>query len=150
MKKIYILILVLFFGIWSAGILIAGAKFGLFLNIPSLIVTLGIAIILLLSNFSLREIFRYFAIGFKKDEISREELKNGILFFKSLQRYLIISGFTGFLVGAIVLLWGFEDPSSLASGLAVALITILYALMLTACLALPFRTGLQRKLNERA
>ncbi len=148
MNKIYLLMLVLFFGLWLLGPIVAGVSIGSYLSLPSFVLVIGPAIILSLCNYSPQEIVRYFGIGFKKENLDRRELKNGVLFFEALQRYFILSGITGFLVGLVAIFLSMENTAGLTFGLAVAITIILYSLLLVAAVAIPFRTGLQKRLNE--
>ena len=155
MKRIYFLALVLFFGLWYMGILATGVEVGVFLNPICLILILAVPLVLMLSNFSPREIIRCFTVGFgpkttglREKEVEIKELRNALLFFSALQRFFILTGMTGVLVGAVAILVGLTDAAALASGVAIALLTVVYALILTTCLTIPFRTGLSKRLID--
>ena len=103
---------------------------------------------MLLANYSLGDIGKYFSIGFGTEASSPADLKNGILFFKSFQKYLLISGGIGFFMGLIAMLATLDDPDRIGLGIALSLVTVLYAFFFSIIIAVPFRTGLEKKLNE--
>ena len=61
---------------------------------------------------------------------------------------LLSTGVTGFLIGLVLMLVNLNDPSLIGPYLAVALITILYALFLILVFLLPGRYILVRKMKE--
>ncbi len=148
MKKIYPLMLLLFLAVGSLGVIFAGASASLFLNLPSLIIVLVIAVSLSLCTFGPSEIVHYFAIAFRVDDNDQSGLRDGIVFFRALQWYLIAGGLIGFLIGLITLLAGLQSSTSVGSGTAIALLTVLYGLVLAAGVAVPFRAALERKLRS--
>ena len=127
------------------GVLFAGAPARVFLNLPSFLVVVVIALALSLCSFSPAEIARYFAISFRQEGVSAQEIHGGVVFFRALQWYLIVAGLIGFLIGLITILAGLQSASSIGSGTALSLLTLLYSLILAAGVAVPFRTGLERR-----
>jgi flagellar motor component MotA len=102
---------------------------------------------LLLANFTLSEIRNSFIIGFKQGDSDYVELKNGLLFFTALQHYFILSGLLGVFIGIIAVLANLTVPEVTGSGLALSLITVLYSIVFSMGIAMPFKTGLQKRLN---
>ena len=150
MKKTYFLGLVLFsllifITLWlSVGI----SAVNIYVDFLSLILILLCSIFLLLANYSLGEIRMYFSLGFRKADADKTDITNGILFFTSLQKYLILSGLMGTFIGIIAVLANLNNPEVTGSGLALSLMTVLYAIILSMGIVVPFRTGLQKRLNE--
>ena len=102
-----------------------------FMNAPSLIVVLGFPFFLLVGNYG-RDFLRFIPDAFLT------------LFFKPAapnprfaeiavqgSRYVMAAGVTGTLIGAIQMLHNMNDLSTIGSGLAVSLITILYAVVVS-------------------
>lgn len=147
MKRIYPLMFLVFLAVGSLGVVFAGASASLFLNLPSLVIVLVIAATLSLSTFGPSEIVRYFAIAFRNEGNDQGELREGVVFFRALQWYLIAGGLIGFLIGLITLLAGLQSSTSIGNGTAIALLTVLYGLVLAAGVAVPFRSALERKLR---
>ena len=152
MKKSYFSLIIvfavlLFLAEWiSVGI----GDVDIYLDMMSILLILMCPLVLLLANYSLSDIRKYFAIGFKKENVEPVDLKNGIIFFSSLQKYLVLSGIMGSLIGLIAILAMLADPEVIGQSLALALITALYAIILSMVVATPFKTGLQKRLNEIA
>ena len=51
-------------------------------------------------------------------------------------------------IGLITMLALLDDPERIGAGMALALITFLYGLFFNMAVAIPFRTGLEKKLKE--
>lgn len=147
MKRIYPLMFLVFLAVGTLGVVFAGAPASLFLNLPSLVIVLVIAVALSLCTFGPAEILRYFAIAFSGDGNDQRELREGVVFFRALQWYLIAGGLIGFMIGLITLLAGLQNATSVGSGTAIALLTLLYGLVLAAGVAVPFRSALERKVR---
>jgi len=150
MRKFYNLSFIIFMGLLflTAWVSMGIRGVSIYLDVLSIMLVLLCSIILLMANFSLSDIRKYFVIGFNKDTALPSDLKNGILFFSSLQKYLILSGVLGSVMGLIAILSMLEEPQVVGQSLALALITALYAIILSMVIAIPFKTGLQKRLNE--
>ena len=150
MKKSYfsaiiVFAVLLFLAEWiSVGI----GSVDIYLDMMSILLILMCPLVLLLANFSLSEIRKYFIIGFDKATKDPVDLKNGLLFFTALQNYFILSGLLGVFIGIIAVLANLTVPEVTGSGLALSLITVLYSIILCMGIAMPFKTGLQKRLNE--
>ena len=120
----------------------------IYFDILSIMLVLMCSLVLILANYNLGEIRKYFVIGFKQGNLDSVDLKNGILFFTALQNYFILSGLLGVFIGIIAVLANLTVPEVTGSGLALSLITVLYSIILSMGIAIPFKTGLQKKLNE--
>lgn len=150
MKKFYFLVIIIFGAVlFLTGWISVGFEgVSIYFDIFSIVLLLVCPMVLLLANFSLSDIRKYFTIGFKKENIEPVDLKNGIVFFTALQRYFILSGLLGVFIGVIAILAWLSTPEIIGSGLALALITVLYSIILSMGIAIPFKTGLQKRLNE--
>lgn len=145
MKKSFFIVLPV-----SVGMLMLtmSAGWGVFLNIPSLLLSVFLSLLLCLNTFSPYEILGYFSIAFKKDTSDLRKIKNGIHFFSLLQSYLILSAIVSFVMGIIIILVHTTDPDAYFPGLAVALLVILYSLMVILVITTPFKSGLRRMQEE--
>lgn len=148
MKKLYILWVLAFIGIVIIGIVLAGGDIRWFISVASFVIVVLPGLLLSLANFSPTEIFHFFGMGFGSKELTEADLKKGLAFFRALQYYLILSGIIGTLIGLVAMLGTIEDPSKIGVAMSVALLTILYAFILTAAVTVPFHTGLRRKIAE--
>jgi flagellar motor component MotA len=148
MTRFYPIAFVLFLAICAAAVVMSGGRVAFIISIPSLLVVVVTAVVLSLGNFSVGEIGRCFRVAFRRSPAQRAELHNALAFFDALVRYLLVSGFIGTLIGSMAMLGNLTDQSALGRGTALALTTILYALILWVGVVVPFRTGVRRKLTE--
>jgi len=147
MKKTYFLYLLLFIAVLVFVMIMVGCV-GCFFDIGSLVMVLLCTLFMLKTNYSFGEIGRYFSCGFGNKTVNTADLKKGIIFFKNMQRYLFISGGIGAMMGLVGMLALIEDPAKIGAGMALALITVLYALFFTMAVAIPFKTALEKTLAE--
>lgn len=153
MKKGYFISIVIFIVLIAAAVITSGGKMGHFLNVPSFLLVTLITLTLLRGSFSFREMGRAFKAAFEGPEersvpVSREEIKNGIQFFKSMQIYLIVSGFIGTVIGAMSMLGALEMAVRVGFGASLSLLTLLYGIIFTLLIPVPFRAGLKKRLNR--
>lgn len=148
MNKSYFIFLFVALGVLCSGIVFAGARFATYVDVPSMMIVILITASLLVSSFRLKEIGSFFAGAFRERTADIPTLKKGICFFTAMQRYLIISAVIGTMIGVIAMLSILGEPRAIGSGLGLALLTILYAVVLILVVAVPFRTSLARKLAE--
>lgn len=147
MKKTYLLNILLFCLMLIFVMLMTGCV-RCFFDIGSLLMVVLSTIFMLLANFGFSDIRKNFKLGFKKERIEPSELKNGIIFFTTMQKYLGISGAIGVMMGLIAMLASLENPEKIGQGLALSLITVLYALFFSMAVAVPFKAGLEKRLIE--
>src|SRR6056297_760258 len=80
------------------------------------------------------------------DTVTAAELKRAVLCFNVLRSYLLSAGFIGGIIGTITILANLSDTAHVGFGAALVLLTILYALILSALVVLPLRTSLEKQL----
>ncbi len=114
-----------------------------------LIATLGISIIISLALYSPTEIVEAFRSGLTSSAVDVHVLKKGILFFKTFQIFLILSGIFTTLLGTVIILANLDDVTKIGSSFAMALLTLLYSTWLIFFVTIPFTTSLQKKLLEQ-
>lgn len=148
MNKTYPIWALLFLAFCASGIVMAGGSLLWFMNVPSLVVVVGISFVLLLSNYSLPAMGRCFAVAYGDAPRERRDLEDGLAFFEAMQVYLLVAGVVGFLLGLITMLTSLTDAERIGSGTALALMTVLYGLILYIGLVVPFKTGVKRKLAK--
>lgn len=148
MRKMYVVGAVLFIALIIGAIITSGSLPRYYLNIPSFIMVAGITFVLLLMNFSVREMGRSFAAGFRTKEVNLEDLKTGFIFFQTMQFYLLISGFLGTMIGVMAMLVHLKDSTRVTSGAALSLMTVLYGFFFLALIAIPFKTGIKKRIVE--
>jgi flagellar motor component MotA len=149
MNRFYPFAVVITIAVFVVTVLATGATFTHFLSLPALIVVVVPTLAMSLANFSLAGLGRCFSIGFRKGPADRSALLAAKAYFEAVGRYLVVSGALGLLIGVIVLLaYLGGDPSVIGAGTAVALLTVLYAVLLYILVPVPFGVGIRRKLAE--
>ena len=113
------------------GCIAIGGGWQTFIHIPSIGITLGITFFALLATFG-TDFLRFIPQSFLTF-VSRSPEPNPkfaeIALFAS--RYLIGSGLIGMLIGLIQMLRNLESPQHIGAGMAVALLTVFYAIVIS-------------------
>jgi hypothetical protein len=137
-------------GILITGMMIAldSMDISIYIDPPSFYILLVPVLLLLKSQFSWADMGEAFAIGFSRKPVEKARLKKALLFFTVLQKYLMWTGLIGLMLGIIAMFSSFSDYIAVGRGLAVALLVVFYALILTLTIALPFQYGLKKKITE--
>lgn len=149
MRYLYFILIILVLGCIAGAIITSGIPILYFVNFISLMVVLLPSAFLALISYSFGEIGLAFTSAFKKITSTKINLKNALLFFNSLQAYILLSAGLATLIGFVAILYGSPDKNNMiASGIAVSLESILYALLLILVCIIPFKTGIKKKLND--
>ncbi|MCX7040878.1 MAG: MotA/TolQ/ExbB proton channel family protein [Spirochaetes bacterium] len=152
MNRFYFIAVVLALCVLVIGMVFAAARIGYFVDYASLIMVIVPAAVLCLAAFPPRVIGRSFTVAFSRQTASEQELRQAAVFFASLQRCFLLSGAIGALIGIVTILAQLQEVAmaKLGQGFALLLITVLYALVLTLVLAVPFRAAVERRLAEKS
>ncbi|MFC1729413.1 MotA/TolQ/ExbB proton channel family protein [candidate division KSB1 bacterium] len=149
MKRAYFIAVIFVVAFMVAAVYLAGGEILLFISAVSFILTPIVSLILMLCTFSPAEMVGCFTTAFKREKADEVNVERGVLFFQTLQNYLLLSGIFSTFLGIVLMLANLEDPEAIGPGLAVALLTILYALFLIMIVTVPFKSGLKRMLIEK-
>ena len=104
-------------------------QLAVFIDIPSVVLTLGCASALLLATFGWQGAWQ--AIKSPLGGIlTADEQRTAVSFFKLGAVFLLASGFIGTFIGLVAMLSNMDDPSKIGMGMAIALLTQLYAAVL--------------------
>ena len=76
-----------------------------------------------------------------------EELKLGIVMLKQLKTYAMAFGWMAVLIGVIIMLGHLDDPKAIGPGMALALISMFYGVVIAYLLCVPLKTKLERRLE---
>ncbi len=140
--------IILAFGVIIFSIVTVGDMF-LFVSPGSFIITFGIPLFLILATNSGKGVKLLFQL-FVSDDFPEEDLKTGLNIYKDTKLYLIVAGWIGFIVGAILMLANNDDPDAWGPGSAVALITVFYGYTAAYCLCHPVIRKIQNKISAIA
>ena len=148
MKPVYFVVLPLMLAFIVLTIVWAGAGIPAYVDPASLAVVLSFPILMSFATHSLREIGRSFRLAFGAGPAGRPELERALLYFRGVGRHLLYGGGFGLVTGLVALLSSFEEPRQIGRGLAVAVITTQYAILLNALLAWPCQAAIRRRLLD--
>lgn len=149
MNRSYFVVLVLALGAVMSVFYMTGVDFRAFLDIPSLAVVLVFAVLMSFASHSPREIGRSYRVAFSSRSATRAEIESARVYFDHLNRYLAYGGALGVTIGLVAIL-GFAgivgDVGAVGRGLAVCLLSAVYAVVLIAVVAVPFRAAVCKRL----
>ena len=153
MKKMYFVYFLLTVGIFVLAVILAKSDILFMIDAPSLALLLGPTILMLLSHFSPKEFVNAFKVAMAKNSASEGELKNALLFFSTAQTLMIASTVVAVFLGIIMVLsaiWkGYDNSARVLSGwMAVDFVSILYLALGMLFVTVPFKSAVQKKLNE--
>jgi flagellar motor component MotA len=117
-------------------------------DMPSLIMVVIPAVVMLLASFSLKDIGSAFSVAWNKSAADPKALKSGLVFFKAMSRYLMISAILVFFLGIVGLLSALSDMSALGRSVALSLLCIFYSILLQVVIAFPFIESIKKRLAE--
>ncbi len=149
MRKFFILPLLMALCLFGMAIMYGGASLILYFDLPCLIICTVIPFIVLVSHYSLAEMGSAYSGALKSSNKTVEEIKRGIAFFRSAERQSLLAGGIGTFYGIIAMLANLADMSLIGRGLAAALITIFYSLLINQLVLSPFRNALEKKLVSK-
>lgn len=108
-----------------------------FIDVPSVMIVLGGSFALLLINFSFVEMKTIIIQTLTLSSMDPDDRHKAILFWQAATRAYLCTGTIGTLIGLVLMLQQLDDPSAIGPAMAVALLTIMYALVLTGATSLP-------------
>lgn len=111
------------------GAIMMGGSALAFIHLPSLLFMFGVAFFILLATFGI-DFLRFIPesmLALVSRNIDPNPKFAEIALFAS--RYIIGAGLIGMVIGLIQMLTNLSDPASIGSGMAVALLTVFYAIV---------------------
>ena len=123
-----------------------GSSIGRIHDTASGIIVLGALCGGLMASFGPRRT-RILRILFGK-EAGREDLHYGLAVCARARSYCLAGGVLGTLIGTMVMWKNMDDPTWLGAGMAIALLTQLYPILLAYAILLPFSLSLRQRLDE--
>lgn len=111
-----------------------------------------LVILLLLTHFTPAEMYQAIMATRRNRDNTKAELKNAYLFFKTAQSFFVVSSLIGIVLLVIWYLAGGFDtgngPPRIASAASFLVTAFLYPLLFILFVCLPFRSAVQKKLND--
>ena len=117
----------------------------IFVNIPSALIVVGLTFGGLLAGG--RNIGQFCSVLFDKNA-SPSQLMDANETAHDAGNYAMGSGFVGTLIGAILMLGSIEDPVAIGPSMAIAILTVLYAVLLKYFIFTPISRGLDERADK--
>ncbi len=149
MKKSYFIFVVLCLGFLLLGVVFAGTRISLFLNIPALIVVIFPPSFIVIAVYGLSPFFNSFRLAFQGTHATVEELKTGVALFRTLTISVLLIGFITMMIGLIAILGNPVGADELGKLFAIALITLFYSLILIFLVIIPFKAAFEKRIVEK-
>ena len=121
-------------GLFIAAIAMGG-NLAMFVNVPSIIIVLGGCVFMSMGAHGFGGVWQALSAGFSSSE--DENAKHHIAVLRTVRTTLCASGAIGFLIGLVQMLANLSDPSRIGPAMAVALLTMFYAVFLAELLVAP-------------
>lgn len=136
---------VLFLGLIFSLIVINGSIMA-FIDIPGILVSLGISSALTIISFSFRDIKSalWHAFGM---EGTKDELRKSAYIWEAIARNLMLAGAIGLIIGIIQMLQNLSDPTVIGPSVAVAIITVFYGFFFSAVLPFPAMFMIKKRIE---
>lgn len=149
MTKFYPFAVITVIVAFGAAVFAAGGSPATFVDPVSFLLVAVPTALLSGANYRLAQIGRFVLLALGARTGRREELLKARVFFEALARYLITSGVIASFVAAVTILSNLSgEPERIAAGTAIALLSILYAMLLYLIVCVPLRTGISTHLAE--
>lgn len=123
-----------------AVVMTQSGGFGMYLDIPALILLFGITIAGTVVGYGKQSIY-YFKLAGKK-QIPSSDLLPALNFFNYLSRLTLYSAVCSFFITTIVILFNITDLMTLGPALAITLLNIVYGLIITFVFIQPIKHGI--------
>ncbi len=147
MNKVrYFIGLLVFIAIFSLLVYGAGGNLFILLDVLSIVITAVLTIVLLRTGWTFREMGKAFSAAFDERE-DKPSLSVADAFFTAMGRYQNLSAVLGTVTGVIITMRYLTDKTQLGPNLALALLSILYAVLLQLAVVVPMRAMIQKKLK---
>jgi len=117
----------------------------IFFDLPCVLIVLGGTIgMLLWAGASIGSMFKAVFSG----NATLEELQTGVQGWRLARVFTIAAGVMGTLIGYTLMLKEMDDPAAIGPGMAMALLTTFYGIVLSFAICLPLQARLQERAEE--
>ena len=117
-----------------------------FIDMPSIIIPIGITFFVLFASESLWDFGQAFFIVYGKREYREEQIKNAWYAMKTVLVTVPIAGIFTFLVGAVAIIGHLSNPETIGPCFAVAILSVFYC-SIVEILLIPTAVRLKRKMK---
>lgn len=123
----------------------SGMSLAWYIDIPSVVIPLGITFFVLIASESLWNFFQGFAIVYGKKEYSEERVRNAWYAMKTVLCVIPVAGIFTLLVSVVAIIGFLSDKTLLGPNMAVAILSVFYC-AIAEILLMPTAVRLHRKL----
>jgi hypothetical protein len=150
MKRFFWILLAIGLGIITAAGFITAFDLTIYLDLTPFLLVVLIPFLILLTQYSLREMGNYFRQAREKTQFSYENIQKGLIFFTTMQRLLIGSTIIVSILGLIAILRYIDDSAAIVgTRFGVLFIAVLYSTILITFITIPYIGALKKKLVNK-
>lgn len=120
-----------------------------FFQLPSIIATFGLTFVILLTQYSLREIINHFRRAFDKTDFDAAGIEESIRFFKTTRDLMIAAGVFGTVAFCVGMLSDMRDPLHIGRYFDMMQLCVFYPVVTIFFITVPFTGALKKRLAER-
>jgi flagellar motor component MotA len=148
MKGSYIAALIIVVGVLAFGLIVSGANFLWYVDLPSLVMVFLPAFVLTSGVHGVKGTVAAFSVAFGAGEWTREELEKAFLAARSLGRFAWLAALVGSFIGAIAILGNLGEMEKIGGNTAVALICAFYAVLFEFLVVSPMTGRIKNRIAE--
>ena len=127
--------------------IVYGGSFWAFVNVPSLLIVVGLSICIPLATFSPSQVLAALGATASDAPLDAADAHRHISVLQTIRTVAAGSGIIGTLIGLIQMLQHMEDPSAIGPAMAVALLTLFYGFIISELIVGPAINRVNRRLN---
>ena len=139
------------FAIMGVALIVAaivlGSPLQAFINGPSLLIVVGLVLCVGLANHTTKEVSNAFQVALSNEPVDPNEGQRHAAVLQTFRIAATGAGITGTFIGFIQMLANMDDPSKIGPAMAVALLTIFYAVLLSELLLGPLINRIHARMN---
>ncbi len=132
---------------FSFVLIVAKTAFWVYFDLPSFAIVPVLSSLVPCLIFGASGLRTAFSAPFAKSA-TKLELQTSIAFFKALGTSAWVFGLIGTIMGTVAMMYNIDDRSQIGPNMALALLTLFYAVMVWAVIILPFTLNAKEKLAE--
>ena len=137
------------FGFAGVVLILAAITFGSdlteFINIPSVIIVVGLTICVPLAHHSINEVTGALGAALCSSDIDPNDGQHHVSVLSTIRMAAVGSGVVGFLIGLIQMLIHMENPRTIGPAMAVALLTVFYGVLISELIVGPLINRVRRQ-----
>ncbi len=133
-------------GLIISGILMGGS-IALFINLPSVAIVVGFTVFFTFAYHSAGKTLEAFFTAFGKEKLPADEAQQHLRVLWTARSLASASGVIGSLIGFVNMLANMDDPKNIGPAMAVALLTLFYAVLIAEGIVGPLINRLRNRVE---